>query len=300
MLDDNDGSTDVESEEISLTTHEDDPTEVIENPADDLDSQEVEGEGDPDEELEEYDFKGKKAKIPKDWVASLMKDADYTQKTQAVADERKAIEAMREKVTNDAQYWSKAPKEVAAIEANIEAIDKHLEDWAKVNFNQISEEQGEDIASREFRRYQQVKDQRAALAEQLTAKTQEVETKRSEAVSKRLEETVAHARKLPGWSEDADKQLAKWFIEDKGLSREWWQQNASPILYEIAFSAFKHHQVQSKVTKTQAKPATPPPQAQPIPSAPNRAPPARFNPATADMDTYMANFQERQKRAKGR
>src|SRR5215216_3195421 len=63
-----------------------------ENDAADL-SAEASAEAD---EFEDVDFAGKQYRLPKELKSALMMQADYTRKTQDVAEQRKALEGERE------------------------------------------------------------------------------------------------------------------------------------------------------------------------------------------------------------
>jgi hypothetical protein len=290
MLDDNE-SISLDAEDEVLPSPEENETEQPQDDTEGTQDEQAEGEEEEgDGDLEEYEFEGKKAKIPKEWRDALMKNADYTQKTQAVAEERKAVEAAREAAIRSAEFWEKTPAELVNLKGQLSTIDSHLEQWKKVDFGALAREQGEDVASAEYRRYQMIKDQRADMAQQLDAKGREVEAKQSEETEHRLRETAKHAQTLKGWSPEIDKQIAD-YIDKKGISRDTWLRNASPQLYEILFDAFTGHKTRQTVTKTQAKP--PPAPAQPVPPSQNRAAAPKFNPAKAGMDDYIANFQRR-------
>jgi hypothetical protein len=259
MLDDNE-SISLDAEDEVLPSPEENETEQPQDDTEGTQDEQAEGEEEEgDGDLEEYEFEGKKAKIPKEWRDALMKNADYTQKTQAVAEERKAVEAAREAAIRSAEFWEKTPAELVNLKGQLSTIDSHL-------------------------------DQRADMAQQLDAKGREVEAKQSEETEHRLRETAKHAQTLKGWSPEIDKQIAD-YIDKKGISRDTWLRNASPQLYEILFDAFTGHKTRQTVTKTQAKP--PPAPAQPVPPSQNRAAAPKFNPAKAGMDDYIANFQRR-------
>ena len=63
------------------------------------------GEGNPDEEsepeddTEEVDYEGKKYRVPKDIKDALLRQSDYTRKTQELAEHRNQVSATIERLT---------------------------------------------------------------------------------------------------------------------------------------------------------------------------------------------------------
>jgi hypothetical protein len=55
-----------------------------------------------DDDSEEVDYEGEKYKLPKKLKDALLRQQDYTQKTQQVAEQRRAIEAQAQQVQQHA------------------------------------------------------------------------------------------------------------------------------------------------------------------------------------------------------
>lgn len=62
------------------------------------DEPEVQGEGEGEDESEDVEFEGKAYKVPKEIKLALLRQSDYTQKTQEVAEQRKAVEQLTQVV----------------------------------------------------------------------------------------------------------------------------------------------------------------------------------------------------------
>lgn len=210
-----------------------------------------EGEGEPQEpELVEVDYDGKKHKIPAELKDALLRQQDYTRKTQEVAEERKAVEAKRA----EADQIFQTSQEVIEAKAHIHHIDSQLKQYEGVNWQQL-ENEDPMAAMSHWRNYQTLKEERGQVAQYLTHTTNELSEKAKLDTANRLRETRAFAEKsIPGWTEDMDKKITE-FALGKGFTREALQNAYSPQTYEILFLAHLGHQAMMQKT-AQPKPTT--------------------------------------------
>ncbi|HJP69560.1 MAG TPA: hypothetical protein VJ846_11715, partial [Sphingomicrobium sp.] len=81
-----------------------------------------------EEELEEIERGGKKAKIPSWLKPELMMQADYTRKTQELAEARRAFEAERGAIHH-------ATQTERAAEANLAMIDQQIGHYSTIDWN---------------------------------------------------------------------------------------------------------------------------------------------------------------------
>jgi hypothetical protein len=110
---------------------EDQETEGTESEGEELPAEEGEQQPDAEEDGdgEEVEFEGKAYKVPKALKEALLRQSDYTQKTQAVADQRKAVEERaqaletRERVLHATFDKAVAVREVQSKLKQFEAID---------------------------------------------------------------------------------------------------------------------------------------------------------------------------------
>lgn len=109
--------------------------EVATPPADEiLDDTEAEADESQEPELEDIEFNGGKYRVPKELAPHLMMQADYTRKTQEVAELRKGIEAQRMEVQREAQINQELIDDVAQkrlVDARLGALQGL--DWSKVD-----------------------------------------------------------------------------------------------------------------------------------------------------------------------
>lgn len=126
--------------------------EEAEAPDDDLPVDEDERETEPEEETdestaeaatdesaddaEEVEYEGKAYRLPKELKEALLRQQDYTRKTQEVASQRKAVEQLAEQVRMQTEFQqAHLPKLV-----EIQSIDAQLKQYAQVNWAELAAE----------------------------------------------------------------------------------------------------------------------------------------------------------------
>lgn len=134
-------------------------------------------EGDEgDDDADEIEFEGVKAKVPKalaDAIAQgAMRHRDYTQKTQAVAEERRALESREAEITQRAEVY----KANIAKVAQLHQIDADL-----TALNDVTPEQWEAIKKADIDNYRDLKDQHRELKEAKAALQGELDNAEAEA-----------------------------------------------------------------------------------------------------------------------
>lgn len=115
------------------------PTDEVEETAD-AEEVEVDPTDDQtdaeDDDLEEVEWDGIKARVPPAIKAGLMRTADYTRKTQEVAEERKALEARSQTIAQQAET-------VEALQADygkVHALDAQVKAFEAINWDELDRE----------------------------------------------------------------------------------------------------------------------------------------------------------------
>lgn len=114
----------IEEQEVALPAEE--PQLEAEAPADENQEQEP--------ELEDVDFNGNKYRVPKELAPHLMMKADYTRKTQEVAELRRGVEARSMEVQREAEINQELIDDIAQkrlVDARLGALQGL--DWSKVD-----------------------------------------------------------------------------------------------------------------------------------------------------------------------
>lgn len=194
-------------------TNDDDQTQVeAEGEGDEggekTEETETEGEASDEEqaELEDWEEDGKTYKVHKDLKPKLMLQADYTRKTQEVAETKRALEAREQSFRQQATTHNAMIKELAQLQTLDEQLAKVQsatpEDWAKL--------EAEDplAPQRVLVRYEQLKAQRESLVQGLQAKHTEL-TQAQQRETAKLSEDFARdiQREFKDWSPELNLQL---------------------------------------------------------------------------------------------
>lgn len=142
----------------------------------DEDGEPIEAEPEPEEETTEIVKDGKAYKVPAALKDEILMHADYTRKTQEVAELRKSVEATLQQVQQVTQLEQQAAIAIGTIDAQI--ADFNTIDWdawedtdpiaaqrAWRQFGQLKESRGAAI-----NQYQQAQHQRTFVQQQETAK----------------------------------------------------------------------------------------------------------------------------------
>lgn len=211
-----------------------------------LDEQDAEPEDDGTEELE---FNQKSYKLPKDIaeaVRSMRKD--YTEKTMAVAEQRKAFEAKM-------QFTEAFTADIAKLEA----VNQRLAEFEQVDWNRLSDEDPV-LWQKLFSQHRILDSQRNQLAQQLAQKQQEMALKQQQEFAKAVEasETVLR-REIKDWSPQLESNLQQFAVDRFGFDAlDAKNAKADPRLYKLLHLAYLGDQIIKKqTTKPKIVPAKP-------------------------------------------
>lgn len=202
-------------------------------------------------EEEELDLDGLKFKVPKEAKDAFLRHSDYTQKTQAVAEERRTLEAERQQFQQNVQTQQQFIQEYARVTA----IDDRLQQLMGVNWQQLNA-QNPQAAQALHLEFTQLQTQRGQLVGQLTARQTQIQQAQQREVAKRVADAEAILkREIKDWSPEKDRQLAV-YVAQNGLDPRLIGQMAvqAPALVIALNKAMQHDQLM----KAQAKPPTPP------------------------------------------
>ena len=196
--------TEVEAE--AETTDE----EATEDAPDD----QAEEEGDSKEEtpaLLKLKVNGEEIEKPLDEVVALAQQGlDYTKKTQEVAEQRKELEAYSQNIKvqeeNFRQQVELQNMLIGEI-AQITALDQQLNQYANVNWNQLSDSDFVE-AQKLFFTYNQLQQERSTLVSQFETKKQEVVSKQTQLMQEKIAKgKESLAKEIPGWSQQTTQDL---------------------------------------------------------------------------------------------
>lgn len=189
--------------------------------ADTLQALELDGEqsGDEDDDLEE-DLDGLKVRGKKDQIERLkaerLMQADYTRKTQEVAEERKRSEYERQVFETEKQVHMQNLQEVATMRA----IEMQLQSFGQVNWQQLADQDPVQAMKldHQMRALQSQREQlRASVAQRHEQFTQ---AQQQEAARQLAEGQKVLQRDIPGWGPQLASKLSAFALANGYTERE--------------------------------------------------------------------------------
>lgn len=217
-----DQATDTEVETVEVETEEAAVSQTTEEIVEAVEGEEVETlEGDDQTELEgddleEIEWDGIKARVPPAIKAGLMRTADYTRKTQELADNRKALEGREAAITQQAA----AVEELQADYGKFHALDAQVKAFEAVDWDALDREaaNSEDPISAQAeinkleRQYRRLVAERDGAKSELDGKVEERRLQSERAVANAMQETSRQLADpktgIKGWSQEKAAELA--------------------------------------------------------------------------------------------
>lgn len=257
-------------------------------------------EAEPEEE-EEFEFNGSKHKIPKKYMDAvrpgLMMQADYTRKTQELAETRQALIAERE------QQAALSEERITKIGAYKQA-EEMIQRYHKLDWDQL-EAQDWQLAQKRQRELLQWQNRREHIAQEIRGLDQQVQQVRYQAameaqgqVLKRIQEAGdVYRRDIPTWKDDVQK------VVQFGLQQGYTpaqmglvpERPEEALLTDVRFGKLLHRawQADELARKQQAaaqKRTQPASQAEPLQQVKPKGggPSPRVSMEGASMDQYVA------------
>ena len=171
--------------------------------ADQSDETDGDTQGVDPEVFEEVEYEGKKYALPPELKDAILRQADYTRKTQELAQTRQQAEQ------TFAQQQARIEAERANIQAvaRLTALDERLQQYAGVDWDSLSQSNGE-LAQREFMKYQQLKDSRQQFVAQIQQHEGQRAMQEQQETARQLQDAnEALSREIKGWSPDYAQSL---------------------------------------------------------------------------------------------
>lgn len=205
-------------------------------------------EGSDDQELnevfEEIERDGRRVRIPAWLKPELMMQADYTRKTQELADARRTFESERETV-------QQAGEAELSAHANLMMIDRQMEHYSKVDWNAWYDSDA-PAAQKAFAQFQLLKDARAQTLGTLGNLRQQRTLKEQQETAKRIEDGAAQlARDIKDWSPETAAKLLDFGQKHYGFSREDLDGIEDPRLVKVLHAAFQWEEHQTRARRAQ-------------------------------------------------
>lgn len=203
-----------------------------------------EDEEDEEQTLEEIERDGRRAKIPSWLKPELMMQADYTRKTQELAEARRALETERASV-------QQASEAELAAHANLALIDGQIAQYSKVDWN-AWHDSDPFAAQKAFAQFQLLKDAHVQTTGYLGSVQQERAFREQQISAMRLEQGAAElSRDIKDWSPQMAAKLLDFGQKKFGFSREDLDGIDDPRAVKVLHAAFQWEEHRSKQKQAQ-------------------------------------------------
>lgn len=198
----------------------------------------------PDQEIE---HEGQKYRVPKALKDSFLRQADYTRKTQAVAQAAREVQAAQAAFEAEAKATREAQEAEIADHATVHALKTQLDAWKAVNWEALEahdRDNGTQELASAMRRHQALKDALASAQDTLnqkittrTTKQQQEQQQRDEAARaedvRLLTEGAQYLRsKIPDWPTVAS-QVGAFGQERFGFTPQEIAAVRDPRMFEV-------------------------------------------------------------------
>ena len=277
----------VEAEDTEEVEAEEAEAEEVE--ADEVDDAE-EGDDEEADEVEAELFEltlddGTKVEVPQSAKDAFMKNADYTQKTQSLSEQRKALEADRQRF----QQAIKMQTQFTEADSNVRVIDTQLAQFEGIDWNTWGQQ---DPASAQQAQIQlgALREQRGQAVQELQKLQAEAQQTESREIARQTEENRQRvATAVADWSSDTEQAIFDYGLKSGLSENQLASTNYDPAVLSILNKARLFDELQQRQT---AKPKKA--KAEPVPKAEKvRAKKSSNRTAPKDSDSTEAWLRKR-------
>lgn len=205
-------------------------------PADDSELEAPAG-GDDGDDTWQIEHEGQVYELPTALKGAFLRQADYTRKTQELAQHRRAVIAERQAVAAQAQAAGQASHD----QVQLAALDHQLQDFQGVDWRAYAAQDPRG-AQALWGRFQAMAQARDGLAQALAhhAERGEMQAAR-EAAAKMAETGRTLSREIEGWSPEVAAKLVD-YAKAFGVTHEELTQMADPRLWKVLHKAYRADQ----------------------------------------------------------
>lgn len=194
------------------------------------------------DDFEEIEVDGELYAVPKKIKNGILMHGDYTQKTQALAEDRRRIEAREAEIAQEAE----ALQHDAEDRARAYVLDQQISQYSKVDWAKLEDEDPVG-AQKHWRYYQSLKDQRGEVATRIEKNARERTEKADADLHTRIQETQrVLARDIKGWGNEIAQQLTDYGLSQGFTQAELQGLNTDARAIKLLHKAFERDQLVKK------------------------------------------------------
>jgi hypothetical protein len=241
--------TEAVGEELDVEELENEESDELETGEELTDDETEEAELDADAEsqpnedgFEEMEIDGEVYQVPKALKEGYMKNADYTQKTTEVAQQRKELETQ----TANLQKMSEVIEEELDAKARLNGINQRLEELQNVDWQAYIDQDPIGAQKLQIEATQLQNEQQKIGAYLNQAYVRKTEAAKQETAN-RVTATKEYGQKnIPGWSPETYDEIVNFSIKEQGFTQEQLDSAMSPNVLKVLHLAKLGAQSQKK------------------------------------------------------
>lgn len=198
-----------------VAPHDPSPTfpDVADQGADQETGEQTDGD-ETAEEAEEVDFEGKKYTLPKTLKDALLRQADYTRKTQEVAEQRRTVEAR----ASEFDALRQVQEALADDVAEVKSLDKQIALYEKIDWDALISQDPVQAQRYQLAR-DQLKEARVKALGEMQQKGQKLTLDLEQRAARQIEQAnQVLAREIPGWSPAKEAELVNFAKNHVGFA----------------------------------------------------------------------------------
>ncbi|MGJ7039157.1 hypothetical protein J2Y63_002412 [Shinella sp. BE166] len=203
-------------------------------------------------ELFDIELDGETLKVPGKFKDAFLKSADYTQKTQAAAEERRQIAEAQKQL----EIRSQATEHELQARGVLVQITSQLQEFQNVDWQRFNREDPVE-AQAQYMRFQQLKEAQHTISGKLTEAEQKRIADAEAGFSSRVDETRKFAQeKIKGWTQQLDVEIQSFALGDLGLTAEEIKSSLSPRFYKALYLAYVGNKALQRQATSKPAPST--------------------------------------------
>ena len=203
---------------------------------------------------EEIDYEGEKYKVPKVLKDAFLRQADYTTKTQSLAQQRQDFEAAQQQLAARAEFQQRHIEKIA----DVRAIDRQLEQFSKVDWNALTDADPVQALKLD-RQMRELQTQRAQTVGEIEREQGRQQLEASQATARQLQEARALlAREIKGYGTPEVTKALTEVGKQAGYKAEELAQVNDPRAIKLLHKAYLYDQLVAQRKAPEAKPEVTP------------------------------------------
>ena len=233
----------LETESAAPETVEVEETQAVEEASDEetVASEEEAGEPEEGSQFVSVEYDGQEYEVPPQLKDALLRQSDYTQKTQSLAEQKKAVEAQAAAIQQQSELQQQTIEDVAAVKA----IDQQIEQYNALNWDELyNQDVGQ--ASALDRQKRELESQRQNTINRLNDnQAKALENQRAEHARVVEEGQKVLKKEIDNWTPELAQTIAAYGVS-QGLNEQAVASITDPVHVKLIDKARRYDELVAK------------------------------------------------------